>query len=137
MQSRVVTVAGIVLLVGFAALPNGVRAAAQEAAPEGKVTTLVGDLAHVTPQSETVVVEVPIDDQLVTVGAWGIAETTPTSGGQAIEFEDLQPGSKVRITFRRVTHGDELLALEVLAAPSSAQVGGAGAAAPSAQEGPR
>jgi len=39
----------------------------------------------------------------LTIGAWTVAETTMTSGGQAIDFEDLQPGSKVRIKGRRIT----------------------------------
>ncbi|MFB3817516.1 MAG: hypothetical protein ACE147_07625 [Candidatus Methylomirabilales bacterium] len=119
MQIRVAALAGIVLLVGFAALASSARAAGEgEVGPEGKVTTLVGDLAHVDPQSQTVVVEVPVADQLLTVGAWSVAGTTLTSGGQAIDFGDLEPGLKVRITFRRVTHGDELVSLEVLRAPS-------------------
>jgi hypothetical protein len=101
------------------ALATGTRAAGEgEAGPEGKVMTLVGDLAHVEPQSQTVVVEVPIEEQVVTVGAWGVADTTLTSRGQSIGFADLQPGSRVRITVRRVTHGDELLSLEVLQAPA-------------------
>jgi hypothetical protein len=118
MQSRAVALAGIALLI-TAALAGGAPAAQEgEVAPEGRVTTLVGQLTHVEPQSDTVVVEVPIADKLVTVGAWGIEGTTLTSGGQSIAFEDLEPGSRVRITFRRVADGDELLSLEVLRSPT-------------------
>ncbi len=111
------TWAGIALLIGFAA--PGARAAEEGGAGlQGKVMTLVGDLAHVEPASRTVLVEVPVEGQEVTVGASGVAGTALTAGGQSIAFEDLQEGSKVRIKVRRVEDGDELLSLEVLRAPA-------------------
>jgi hypothetical protein len=116
MSQRAWAAVGIALLMAVA-LPGGAGAAEGDPGPEGKVMTLVGDLAHVEPQSRTVVVEVPLAERLVTVGAWGVADTTLTARGRSIDFPDLQPGSRVRITVRRVADGDELLSLEVLQAP--------------------
>ncbi len=118
-MARVFASIGVALLLGFAAPAPGVSAAGnEEAGSEGQVTTLVGDLAHVEPGSRTVVVEVPLEDHEVTVGASGIAGTVLNSGGQPIAFEDLKAGSKVRVKVRRVEDGGELLSLEVLRTPT-------------------
>lgn len=102
------------LVVLLVALPLTAGAGGDQA----KVTSLVGTLTHVTPASRTVVVEVPLEDQVITVGAWTVPETTITASGKPVKFDSLEEGSKVRIKFRRVPDGDELLSLDVLRVPA-------------------
>ncbi len=91
---------------------------AQEApSRERNVVTLVGTLTAVTPATRTVVVEVPLESHPITVGAAATPQTTFTAGGRPVAIEDLRLGSRVRITFRGVADGDELLSLAVLSAP--------------------
>jgi hypothetical protein len=90
-------------------------ASAREQPPA--VTSLVGTLTHMTPASRTVVVEVPLEEQVITVGAWAVPETTLTAQGRPVNFTGLEEGSKVRSKIRRVPEGDDLLSLEVLRAP--------------------
>jgi hypothetical protein len=107
------------LVVRLAVLLVALPLLAGAGEPPAKVTSLVGTLTHVTPASRTVVVEVPLEDQVITVGAWAVPATTLTAGGRPVEFQSLKEGSKVRIRFRRVPDGDELLSLEVLRAPGA------------------
>ncbi len=118
MRGPTVAWVGVALMVGFLTAAPGAWAAGDETGSAGKVTTLVGDLAHVEPASRTVVVDVPVGDKDVNVGASAVAGTTVIEGGQPIAFEDLKPGSKVRVKVRRAEDGDELLSLEVLSAPT-------------------
>jgi hypothetical protein len=90
----------------------------QSSVREGQVTTLVGTITAVAPGSQTVVVDVPLKDTTITVGATGVPETRITEHGKASSFEQLQPGAKVRVTFRRASDGDQLLALDVLGQPT-------------------
>lgn len=84
--------------------------------------TGVGTLTAVTPESRTVVVEVPLENRVLTVGAQAAPAARLAAGETPIGFESLQPGSRVRIDFRGAPHGPELLALEVLNLPSGMPV---------------
>jgi hypothetical protein len=107
-----VMAAGLVVALGALSLTAG---AGED---HRKTTTLVATLAHVTPGSRTVVVEVPLESGILTVGAGTVPDTTITAAGRAAQLEDLLEGSKVRVEFRRVREGDELISLEVLRPPA-------------------
>ena len=102
------------LVVALVAVPLAAGAGGDHA----KATSLVGTLAHVTPGSRTVVVDVPLENHVLTVGAVAVPETTITANGKAAQLEDLVEGSKVRVEFRQVPEGDELISLEVLRPPA-------------------
>jgi hypothetical protein len=105
------------MVLAFVAVPVTAGAAGEDGA-QANVMSLVGTLRHVTPESRTVVVEVPLEEQSLTVGAWAIPTTTITADGTPVDLQSLDAGSKVRIKIRRVPNGDELLSLEVLKAPA-------------------
>lgn len=83
-------------------------------APTEKVAGLVGTVVAVDSGTGTLVVDVPLGKDILRVGAW----TTPTSKISGVKFlGDVKVGSRVRITFRRVETGDELVSLDVLGGP--------------------
>ncbi len=111
---RTEQVLGLGLLIGLL-LSAGAALAASET-PSGGRATLVGTVAAIGP-GHTVVVEVPLESQNLIVGASATDQTMVTAAGIPVTLEDVQPGSRVRITFCWVSEGHELLALDVLSAP--------------------
>ena len=100
------------LVVALVAVPLAAGAGGDHA----KATSLVGILLTGPQEAGLVVVDVPLRVHALTVGAVAVPETTITANGKAAQLEDLVEGSKVRVEFRRVPEGDELISLEVLVA---------------------
>lgn len=78
---------------------------------------LVGTIIAVVPVSRTVVVDVPLEKDVLRVGASITAGTIIKAGAAAAPFEALEVGVLVRIHLRRVPKGNEAVWVEVLEAP--------------------
>lgn len=75
---------------------------------------LVGTVIAAVPASKTLVVDVRLGKQVLRVGAIVTAKTKITAGGAPASFDRLKDGARVRIQFRRIATGDEVIAVEVL-----------------------
>jgi hypothetical protein len=82
-----------------------------------KPVGLVGTLVAVVPASQTLVVDVPLNADVLRVGATATEKTKIQAGGKATALDKLEPGSRVRIQIRRVDTGNEALSVEVLGGP--------------------
>ncbi len=58
------------------------------------------------PNSKTLVVNVPLGKQMLTVNAWATDKTKITAGGKLVSFGSLKQGARVRIVFHRVLSPD-------------------------------
>jgi hypothetical protein len=72
----------------------------------------------VTPESRTLVVDVPLEKAVLRVGAVVTDQTKIEAAGKAVPFEDLVTGARVRITIRRVDTGNDAISVEVLRGPT-------------------
>jgi hypothetical protein len=102
--------------------PAPVAEKKSEATPEKPAAAerpagLVGTVVAVAPASRTVVVDVPLGNDVLRIGAQVTGKTKITARGAAASFDSLKEGARVRIDFRRVATGDEVIALEVLRSP--------------------
>jgi hypothetical protein len=84
-----------------------------------KPAGLVGTIVAVAPESRTLVVDVPLGTEVLRIGAVVTDKTKIEAAGKSVPFESLKSGARVRITFRRVTTGDEAISVEVLRGPKS------------------
>lgn len=103
---------GLVLL----AMPVS-RAAADEAekqASAARAAAYVGTVVAVTPESRTLVVDVPLARDVLRIGAEVTDTTRITANGQAVSLDRLQAGDRIRISVRRVATGNEAVSVEVL-----------------------
>ena len=103
---------GVVLL----AMPVS-RPAADEAERQASATraaAYVGTVVAVTPDSRTLVVDVPLRETVLRVGAEVTDTTRITADGQAVSLDRLQTGDRVRISVRRIETGNEAISIEVL-----------------------
>jgi hypothetical protein len=112
---------GLALLLLAAPLSLGQAGEAEKKGPAaGEISTgLVGNIVHITPESRTLVVDVPLGTEVLRIGAVVTDKTKIEAAGKAAAFESLKPGARVRITFRRVPSGDEAISVEVLRSPKS------------------
>jgi len=91
----------------------------KEAAKAEKPAGLVGTIVAVLPENNTLVVDVPLGKEYLRVGGMVTGKTRITIGGKKAALENLTWGQKVRINFRRVETGTELLSVEALDQPKS------------------
>ena len=96
-----------------AAGTRGTPAAIQERKVAPTVS-LVGTIVAVVPESQTILVDVRVSADLLWVAAVVTPRTRIEATGAPASFEDLQPGNRVRLNFRRITTGNEALSVEVL-----------------------
>ncbi len=92
-------------------------AALTESVAAEKVTGLVGTVVAVVPTSQTLVVDVPLGNDVLRIGADVTDKTKIQAGGQTVTLDKLEEGARVRIAFRRVEDGDEATSVEVLQGP--------------------
>jgi len=76
--------------------------------------SLVGTIVAIVPESRTILVDVPVGADFLRVAAVVTPRTRIEATGAPASFEDLQPGNRVRLNFRRITTGNEALSVEVL-----------------------
>jgi hypothetical protein len=114
---------GLALLLIAAPLSLGQAGEAEKKEPvpaaAEKRAGLVGTILHVTPESRTLVVDVPLGKDVLRIGAAVTDKTKIEAAGKAAPFESLKPGARVRISFRRVVTGNEAISVEVLRGPES------------------
>lgn len=79
--------------------------------------TLVGTIVAVVSESRTLVVDIPLGADVLRVGAAVTPQTKLEVNGDPAAFEDLEAGSRVRLTFRRIATGNEAVAVEVMRGP--------------------
>lgn len=103
---------GVVLLAMPAARAAGEEAEKQASA--ARAAAYVGVVVAVTPESRTLVVDVPLARDVLRIGAEVTETTRITADGQAVSLDRLQTGDRIRISVRRVATGNEALAVEVL-----------------------
>jgi hypothetical protein len=107
-----------VLALGFVLLAMPVSRAAAAEAEKGesaaKAAGYVGTVVAVTPESRTLVVDVPLRETVLRVGAEVTDTTRITANGQAVSLDRVQTGDRVRITVRRIETGNEAVSVEVL-----------------------
>ena len=104
--------------------PAGTDRMATERAPgeniTGRVLTgLVGTVVAVVPESQTLVVDVPLERDVLRVGAWVTDETRIEARGVPVSLDSLEPGARVRIDVRRIPTGNEAISVVVLREPRS------------------
>jgi hypothetical protein len=102
-----------------AGAPAATKAVPEKPAAAEKPAGLVGTVLHVTPESRTLVVDVPLGKDVLRIGVTVADQTKIEAAGKAAPFESLKPGARVRITFRRVATGDEAISVEILRGPKS------------------
>jgi len=90
------------------------KAAAPEKPAVEKPAGLVGTVIAVVPASRTLVVDVPLEKEVLRVGAEVTETTKITAAGRAVTLDRLNAGDRVRINFRRIATGDEAISVEVL-----------------------
>lgn len=79
--------------------------------------TLVGTVVTVVPESRTLVVDVRLGADILRVGAAVTPKTSIQARGGPAGFDALEPGCRVRLTFRRVETGNEAIAVEIVRGP--------------------
>ncbi len=82
-----------------------------------KPAGLVGTIVAVVPGSRTLVVDVPLGNDVLRIGAEVTEATKITTGGKVTSLEKLEEGARVRIAFRRVDTGDEATSVTILQGP--------------------
>jgi hypothetical protein len=110
----------LALGVVWLAMPVSRAAAAEAEKGESmaKAAGYVGTVVAVTPESRTLVVDVPLRETVLRVGAELTDTTRITAGGQALSLDGVQTGDRVRITIRRIETGNEAVSVEVLSGRS-------------------
>lgn len=78
----------------------------------------MGTIIAVVPESRTVVVDVPLEEGILRVGAELTDRTRILAGGDPASFDRLEPGARVRLDVRRVPTGTEATRVEVLWGPA-------------------
>jgi hypothetical protein len=87
--------------------------------PEGKehggtTARFVGTILMVLPETQTLVVDVPISADILRVRARITEQTRIERDGSPATIESLQSGVRVRLLFRRLGAGNEAIAVEIL-----------------------
>jgi hypothetical protein len=116
------TVLGLVFVLGVP-LSSHERASAADTRGTSPTTqekkavptvSLVGTIVAIVPESRTLLVDVAVGADFLRVAAVVTPRTRIEATGAPASFEDLQPGNRVRLNFRRITTGNEALSVEVL-----------------------
>jgi len=94
-----------------------VPAASEKPAATAQPAGLIGKIIAVTPQSQTIVVDVRLGKETLRVGAETTNETKIMVGGKKASLDALKAGERVRIAYHRTTTGD--VAESVVALPVS------------------
>lgn len=76
--------------------------------------SLVGTIVAIVPESQTILVDVPMSADVLRVGAAVTPQTKIEAHGNPAAFEDLETGSRVRLTFRRIPTGNEAVSVHIL-----------------------
>ncbi len=92
-------------------------AASQKPAAAARPAGLVGKVVAVTPQSQTIVVDVPLGKETLRLGAETTDETKIMVDGKTASLDALKAGGRVRISYHRTTTGD--VADTVVALPAT------------------
>jgi nucleoid-associated protein YgaU len=79
-----------------------------------KPAGMVGKIVAVAAQVETLVVDIPLGKDVLTVGGWVTPKTKITREGKAVKLDSLKAGERVRVTFHRIPTGDNFTSVEVL-----------------------
>jgi hypothetical protein len=88
---------------------------AREESATGRVLAgLVGTVIAVVPESQILVVDVPLERDRLRVGAWVTNETRIEARGVPVSLDSLEPGARVRIDVRRIPTGHEAISVVVL-----------------------
>lgn len=90
--------------------------AAEKPAAAKTPAGLVGKIVAVSPESRTVVVDVPLGKDVLRVGAEVTNRTKIVERGKKASLATLREGERVRINFRRIATGDEALSVDILRA---------------------
>jgi hypothetical protein len=72
----------------------------------------IGTLVAVSHDMDTVVVDIPLKDGVLRVGATVTDNTKLLENGKRIGLEKFEPGDEVRMQFKRVPDGDVAALLE-------------------------
>jgi hypothetical protein len=110
-------VLGLALVLSALSASQGRAAEAEKKA--GATAGLVGAIVAFIPESQTLVVDVPLSADVLRIGARLTSATRITAAGKPASSESLKVGSWVRLDFRRVADGNEALSVEVLRSPKS------------------
>jgi hypothetical protein len=92
---------------------GGTSAVAQEGQAVPTVS-LVGTIVAIVPESQTILVDVRVSADVLRVGAAVTPQTKIEAHGNPAAFEDLEAGSRVRLTFRRTRTGNEAVSVHIL-----------------------
>jgi hypothetical protein len=105
-----------VLALGFVLLAMPVSGAAEAERQESAAGAAgyVGTVVAVTPESRTLVVDVPLGEEVLRIGAEVTDTTRITANGQTVSLDHLQAGDRIRISVRRVATGNEAISVEML-----------------------
>jgi hypothetical protein len=82
--------------------------------------SLVGTIVAIVPESQTILVDVRVSADVLRIGAAVTPQTLIEADGNPAAFEDLEAGSRVRLTFRRILTGNEAVSVQVLHDPGDA-----------------
>ena len=115
MRRRACRLEGMAFALLLAMAPLASALAAEAPAER---TGLVGTIIAVVPESRTVVVDVPLEQSVLRVGAELTEKTRIVAGGAPAAFEALKAGARVRLAIRRIPTGTEATLVEVLGEPA-------------------
>lgn|SRR5574341_2074001 len=76
--------------------------------------SLVGTIVAIVPESQTILVDVRMSADVLRVGAAVTLQTKIEANGSPAAFEDLEAGSRVRLTLRRIATGNEAVSVHIL-----------------------
>ena len=83
---------------------------------EKKPAGLVGTIIAFTPDSRTLVVDAPLGNQVLRIGAVVTDRTTIRQGSKKASLANLKEGERVRLNFQRIASGDEATSVDILRA---------------------
>lgn len=105
MKRKKVLVAGAILFtVLFFSLAS---------AQEGRVRQMTGKVSAVTLSSKTIVVEIPLGKDSLTVGGEITDETEISIDGKTATLNDIKVGDRVTVRWIKEEHGHRLLSIVV------------------------
>jgi hypothetical protein len=95
--------------------PKAEASAAQQApAMAERPAGVVGSILAVVPEADTLVVNMPLGNRVVTVGGWMTPKTKIIREGRAVKLDSLEAGGRGRVTFHSIPTGDNFSMVEVL-----------------------
>ena len=82
-------------------------------AQEGRVQQMTGKVSAVTLSSKTIVVEIPLGKDSLTVGGEVTDETEVSVDGKTATLNDIKVGDRVTVRWIKEEHGHRLLSIVV------------------------